>query len=327
MKIRAAVTALALFGAGFAPAIVALPAAAAEAYPQRAVRLIIPFPPGGAGDIIGRLLGAGLSDALGQQVVTDNRGGGGQVIATQIAANANPDGYTLLLASATHAVNPALRKNLPYDTLKDFAPITLVAQSPLVFVAHPSLGVSNINELISAAKAKPGSINYASSGPGTGGHMSVELLKSMTGVDLVHIPFKGAGPALTALIAGQVHVMCTSPLPSMPHVKTGKLRALAMTGPKRTDFAPEVPAVAETLPGYQTTLWYAVVAPAGTPQAILRRLNEVSVKTIKAQQFGQRLAALGAEPIGSTPQALQAHIRSEIAQWTKLVKQAKITIN
>lgn len=327
MKLRNTVSAFALLGAGLAPAFVTVPANAAEAYPQRAVRLIIPYPPGGAGDIIGRLLGAGLSDGLGQQVVTDNRGGGGQVIATQIAANATPDGYTLFLASATHAVNPALRKNLPYDTLKAFAPITLVAQSPLVYVAHPSLGVSNIKELIAAAKAKPGGINYASSGPGTGGHMSVELLKSMTGVDLVHIPYKGAGPALTALIAGQVHVMCTSPLPSMPHVKTGKLRALGMTGPKRSDSAPDVPAVAETLPGYQTTLWYALLAPAGTPQAILRRLNEVSVKAIKGQQFAQRLAALGAEPIGSTPQALQAHIRSEIAQWTRLVKQAKITLD
>lgn len=322
MKLRTLAFSLAAFGTTFGPAVVAN---AAEAYPQRAVRLIIPYPPGGAGDIIGRLLGAGLSEGLGQQVVTDNRGGGGQVIATQIAANAAPDGYTLFMASATHGVNPALRKSLPYDTLKDFAPITLVAQSPLVFVAHPALGVSNIKELIAAAKAKPGSINYASSGPGTGGHMSVELLKSITGADLVHIPYKGAGPALTALIAGQVQVMCTSPLPAMPHVKTGKLRALAMTGLKRSPTAPDVPTVAETFPGYQTTLWYALLAPAGTPPAILRRLNTVGVDAIKGPQFSARLAALGAEPIGSTPQALQSHIRTEIAQWTKLVKQAKIT--
>src|SRR4051812_29670073 len=174
--------------------------------------MIVPYPPGGAGDIVGRMVSAKLTETLGQQVVVDNRGGGGQVIATQLSAIAPPDGHTLFLASATHSVNAALRKNLPYDTLRDFAPITLVAQSPLVFVVHPSLGVSNIKELIAAARAKPGRINYASSGPGTGGHMSVELLKSITGTDLVHIPYKGAGPALTEVIAGQVQMMCTSPL-------------------------------------------------------------------------------------------------------------------
>jgi tripartite-type tricarboxylate transporter receptor subunit TctC len=301
------------------------PAAAAEAYPQRAVRMIVPYPPGGAGDIVGRLLSSKLTETLGQQVVVDNRGGGGQVIATQIAANAPADGHTLFLASATHAVNPALRKNLPYDTLRHFAPITLVAQSPLVFVAHPSLGVSSIKELVAAARAKPGRINYASSGPGTGGHMSVELLKSLTGIDLVHIPYKGAGPALIDVIAGQVQMMCTSPLPSMPHVKTGKLRALAMTGLKRASLAPDVPAVAETLPGYQTTLWYALLAPAGTPQAIVRRLHAETVKIVRSKEITQQLESLGAEPVGSSPQELQAHIESEIGQWTKLVKQAKIT--
>ena len=169
-------------------------------YPQRSVRMIVPYPPGGAGDIVGRMLSAKLTETLRQQVVVDNRGGGGQVIATQLAAIAPADGHTLFLASATHSVNAALRKNLPYDTLKDFVPITLVAQSPLVFAAHPSLGVGSIKELISTARAQPGRINYASSGPGTGGHMSVELLKSMTGIDLVHIPYKGAGPALTDVI-------------------------------------------------------------------------------------------------------------------------------
>ena len=300
-------------------------AAGAEGYPQRAVRMIVPYPPGGAGDIVGRLLSAKLTEALGQQVVVDNRGGGGQVIATQIAANAPPDGHTLFLASATHSVNPALRKSLPYDTLKDFTPITLVAQSPLVFIAHPSLGVSGIKDLVAAARAKPGRINYASSGPGTGGHMSVELLKSMTGIDLVHVPYKGAGPALVDLIAGQVQMMCTSPLPSMPHVKSGRLRALAMTGPKRASFAPDVPAVAETLPGFQTTLWYALLAPAGTPAAIVKRVHDDTVRIVRSRELTQQLESQGAEPVGGSPQELQSHIRSEIAQWTKLVKQAKIT--
>jgi tripartite-type tricarboxylate transporter receptor subunit TctC len=287
--------------------------------------MIVPYPPGGAGDIVGRMLSAKLTETFGQQVVIDNRGGGGQVIATQLAANAPADGHTLFLASATHSVNPALRKSLPYDTLKDFSPITLVAQSPLVFIANPSLGVSSIKELVAAAKAKPGRINYASSGPGTGGHMSVELLKSMTGIDLVHVPYKGAAPALVDLISGQVQLMCTSPLPSMPHVKSGRLRALAMTGPKRASFAPDIPAVAETLPGYQTTLWYALLAPAGTPQAIVKRVHDDTLKILRVKEFTQQLESQGAEAVGNSPQELQNHIKTEIAQWVKLVKQAKIT--
>jgi tripartite-type tricarboxylate transporter receptor subunit TctC len=254
----------------------------AEAYPSRAVRMIVPYPPGGAGDIVGRLLAVKLTEAFGQQVVVDNRGGGGQVIATQLAATAPPDGHTLFLASATHAVNPALRKNLPYDTLKDFAPITLVAQSPLVFLAHPSLGVTSVKELVAAARAKPGRINYAS-------------------------------------------LMCTSPLPSMPHVKAGRLRALAMTSLKRASFAPDIPAVAETVPGFQTALWYALLAPAGTPQTIVRRIQADTVSILRAKDFVQQLESQGAEPVGGSPEALQAHIKAEIGQWMKLVKQAKIT--
>jgi tripartite-type tricarboxylate transporter receptor subunit TctC len=317
----------AFFAAAATLAVLPQTHAADGAYPQRAVRLIVPYPPGGAGDIVGRLISAKLTEAFGQQVVVDNRGGGGQVIATQLAANAPPDGQTLFLASATHSINPALRKNLPYDTLKDFAPITMVAQSPLVFVANQSLGVSSIKELIAAAKAKPGRINYASSGPGTGGHMSVELLKSMTGIDLVHIPYKGAGPALTDLIAGQVQVMCTSPLPAMPHVKSGRLRALAMTSPKRASFAPDIPAVAETLPGYQSTLWYALLAPAGTPQPILRRVHDDTLKVLRAKDVTQQLESQGAEPVGGTPQETQKFIQSEMAQWSRLVKQAKISLD
>ncbi len=304
-----------------------LPAQAADAWPQRPVRLVIPYPPGGAGDIVGRLLGNSLSAALGQQFVSDNRGGGGQIIATQISANAAPDGYTLFLASATHSINPALRKSLPYDTLKAFAPITLVAESPLVFVAHPSLKATNIRELIALAKAQPGRINYASSGPGTGGHMSVELLKSRTGINLVHIPYKGAGPALVDVVAGQVQLICTSPLPAMPHVKAGRLRALGMTSLKRADAYPEVPTVADTVPGYQSTLWYALLAPAGTPQAILKKAHDETVKAINAAQMREQLLALGATPVGNNPQELQKFIRDEIAMWTGLVKQAKISLD
>ncbi|HEY0337047.1 MAG TPA: tripartite tricarboxylate transporter substrate binding protein, partial [Burkholderiales bacterium] len=320
--------AFALFSATAILAIAPDRALAADArYPPRSVRMIVPYPPGGAGDIVGRMLSAKLTETLGQQVVVDNRGGGGQVIATQLAAIAPPDGHTLFLASATHSVNAALRKNLPYDTLKDFVPITLVAQSPLVFAAHPSLGVSSIKELISVARTKPGRINYASSGPGTGGHMSVELLKSITGIDLVHIPYKGAGPALTDVIAGQIQMICTSPLAAMPHVKSGRLRALAMTGLKRSVFAPDVPTVAETLPGFETTLWYALLAPAGTPQTLVRRVHDDTVKIVRSKEFTQQLEAQGAEPVGNSPQELQKFIQAEIAQWSRVATRAKITLD
>jgi len=300
-------------------------AQAAEAYPQRAIRLIVPYPPGGAGDIIGRILAARLGEAVRQQVVADNRPGGGQVIATQLTARANPDGYTLLLASTTHAINPGLLKKLPYDSIRDFSAITLVADSPLLFLAHPALGVANIQELVAAAKTRPGRINYASSGPGTGGHLSVELLKRMTGIDLVHIPYKGAGPALVDLVSGQVQVMCTSPLPSLPHVRAGRLKGLAMTGRARSSAAPEIPTVAESgVPGYESTLWYALLAPAATPQPVLRRLHAETVKAIKLPEVVVQLSALGAQPIGSSPQEAVKFLQSGIARWTKLIEQANI---
>jgi tripartite-type tricarboxylate transporter receptor subunit TctC len=298
----------------------------ADAYPRRAVRLIVPYPPGGAGDIVGRMLGARLTEAFGQQVVVDNRGGGGQVIATELAAKAPPDGHTLFLASATHGINPGLRRGkLPYDTLKDFAPITLVADSPLVFIAHPALGVGSIQELVAAAKSKPGRINYASSGPGTGGHLSFEMLKHYAGIDVAHIPYKGAGPALVDLIAGQVQAMCTSPLPAMPHVKAGRLKALGMTSRSRSRAAPEIPTVAEQgVPGYESTLWYALLAPAATSPSIVQRVHAETVKIIKSPDMSGRLLAQGAEPIGNSPQELQKFIAAEIRRWTDVISKANI---
>jgi len=304
---------------------IASAAGAAENYPQRAIRLIVPYPPGGAGDIIGRILAARLGEAVRQQVVADNRPGGGQVIATQLAARANPDGYTLLLASTTHAINPGLLKKLPYDSIRDFSAITLVADSPLLFLAHPALEVASIQDLVAAAKSRPGRINYASSGPGTGGHLSVELLKRMTGIDLVHIPYKGAGPALVDLVSGQVQVMCTSPLPSLPHVRAGRLKGLAMTGRARSSAAPEIPTVAESgVPGYESTLWYALLAPAATPQPVMRRLHAETVKAIRLPEVVGQISALGAQPIGNTPQEVTKFLQSEIARWTRLIVQAGI---
>jgi tripartite-type tricarboxylate transporter receptor subunit TctC len=305
--------------------LIANAAIAADAFPQHAIRLIVPYPPGGAGDIVGRQLSARLGESLGQQIVIDNRGGGAQLIATEIAAKAPADGYTLFLASATHGINPGLQKKLPYDTIRDFAPITLVASSPLVFVANPSLGVTGIKELVAAAKAQPGRINYASSGPGTGGHLAVELLSWTAGITLTHVPYKGAGPALVDLIGGQVQIMCTSPLPAMPHVKSGKLRALAMTGAKRSRSAPEIPTVAEAgYKGYEASLWYALLAPAGTPRPIIARLNADAAKIIRSAAMAEQLLAQGAEPEGNSPQELDAFLRAEIDRWTKLIARAHI---
>jgi len=314
-----------LLAAAWCGASVLQSAVAAEAYPQRAIRLIVPFPPGGAGDILGRMLSPKLGEALGQQIVVDNRGGGAQVIATQLTAKASADGYTVMLASTTHGINPGLQKNLPYDSIKDFTPITQLAESAILFVAHPSLGVSNIQELVALAKSRPGRINYASPGAGTGGHMAVELLKRMAGIDLIHVPYKGAGPALTDVIAGHVPVICVSPLPALPHVKSGRLRGLATTGRVRARVAPELPTVAESgVPGYQANLWYALLGPAGIPQPVVNRLYAETSKVLKRSEISDQLLAMGAEPVGNTPQELAKHLRSEIDRWTKLIRETNL---
>ena len=299
---------------------------AAEKYPQRAVRVVIPFPPAGAGDILGRMVTVRLTESMGQQFINDNRPGGGQVIATELAARANPDGHTLFLASATHGINPALLKKLPYDSVKDFSFITLVADSPLLCVANPALGAGNLKELVAIAKSKPGRINYATSGPGTGGHLAVELIKYNAGIDMVHVPYKGAGPALTDVIGGQVQVMCTSPLAVLPHAKSGRLRALAMTSAKRSRAAPDIPTVAEQgFPGYQASLWYQMLAPANTPVAILQRLNVEINRVLKLPDFVEQLAAQGGEPMGGTQQEARKYTEAEIARWDNLIRKTNIS--
>ncbi len=300
-------------------------AAAAESYPQRAVRLIIPFPPGGAGDILGRMVSPKLAEALGQQIVVDNRGGGMQVIATQLTANAPPDGYTLFLASTTHGINPGLLKKLPYDSIRDFTPIALVAESPIIFVAHPSLGVGDIQGLVALAKARPGRINYGSPGTGTGGQISVELLKWMTGINLVHIPYQGAGPALIDLLAGQVQVMCVSPLPVLPHLKSGRLRGLATTGRTRARVAPDLPTVAESgVPGYQSNLWYILLGPAGMRQTVVNKVNADLNKALQRADLTEQLLAHGAEATGGSPQEAAKFLRSEIDRWTRVIQVTNI---
>jgi tripartite-type tricarboxylate transporter receptor subunit TctC len=298
---------------------------AAEPYPQRPIRLIVPFASGGATDVIARVLGAKLSESLGQQVVIDIRPGAGSVLGIDLAAKASPDGYTLVLVATAHALNSGLMTRLPYDAIRDFSPITLAVESPLVFLAPPSLGIGTIGELVALAKSQPGRVIYGSSGQGTSGHLATELLQLKTGIRMVHVPYKGAGQALIDVIGAQIQLLCTSTLPSLPHVRSGKLRALAVTTRSRSRAAPDVPTVAESgIAGFHATTWYALLAPAGTSPAIIGRLHAETVQALRSPKVAGQLQAQGAEPIANTPAELRAFLENEIAVWTKVIRQANI---
>ena len=299
----------------------------AQNYPSRPLRMIVPTAPGGGTDFTGRLVAAKLSESLGQQVVVENRGGGGGSVGADNAAKSTPDGYTLLLGSiATHAVNPALYKKLPYDHLKDFAPVSLIGTVPNAMVVHPSVPVKSMQEFISYAKANPGKINYGSSGVGSPPHLSMELLRSMTGINLVHVPYKGAGPALADLLGGQVQAMCTSLAGLINFIKSGRVRALGVTTAKRNPQLPEVPTIVESgVPGYEVTIWYAVFAPVATPKAIVQKLNAEMVKALNAPEMKERMALQGMDPAPSTPAELAAFVKAETVKWAKAAKDSGAT--
>src|SRR5215213_5048448 len=299
----------------------AAPAGAQAPYPQKPIRMVVPFPPGGGTDILARLFGQKMSETLGQQVIVDNRGGAGGTVGTDIAAKAPPDGYTLILVSASHAINPGLYGKLPYDSINDFAPITQLATSPGILVVNPSLPVKSVKDLIALARAKPGQINYASAGSGTPPHLAGELFKVMAKIDMVHVPYKGNAPAFTDVIGGQVSLIFPTMPSAMPFIKSGKLRPIAVTSAKRSPVAPDIPTIAESgLAGYEATSWYGILAPARTPPQIVARLHEVLVSVIGAPDMKDKLAAQGLDPVGNTPQQFAAVIKSEIAKWTKVVK-------
>ncbi|MGE5525727.1 MAG: tripartite tricarboxylate transporter substrate binding protein [Rhodospirillaceae bacterium] len=307
------------------PLAVALAACAAHAqdYPTRPLRMVVPYAPGGPVDIVGRVVGLKLTEALGQQVIIDNRAGAGGNIALEIVAKAAPDGYTLLMgANGPIAINPSLYRKMPIDTMKDLAPVTMVAASAMILVAHPSVPANTVKELIALAKAKPGGINYASSGSGSTAHLSSELFKSMAGVQMVHVPYKGAGPALADLVGGQVQTMFTGISSTLPYVKSGKLKALAVSSEKRLPIMPEVRAVAEDLPGYEVSTWYGVFLPAGAPNRIVDQLHRVLVQVIATPDARQRLAALGADAHTNTPAEFSAAIRKESAKWAHIIKES-----
>ena len=301
--------------------------AIAQSWPTRPLRLIVPTAPGGGTDFTGRLVAAKLSETLGQQVVVENRGGGGGSVGADNAAKATPDGYTLLLGSiATHAVNPVLYKKLPYDHIKDFAPVSLIGTVPNVLVVHPSLPAKTFAEFISYTKANPGKINYGSSGVGSPPHLSMELLRSLTGINLVHVPYKGAGPALADLLGGQVQSMCTSLAGQITFIKSGRVRARGVTTAKRNPQLPDVPTIVESgVPGYEVTIWYAVFAPAATPKAIVDRLNAEMVKALNSAEMRERMAQQGMDPAPSTPGELAAFVKVETAKWAKAAKDSGAT--
>jgi tripartite-type tricarboxylate transporter receptor subunit TctC len=309
-----------------ATALGAVPAVfAADSWPARPIRMIVAYPPGGGTDQVGRVMAEQLAQALGQNVVIDNRGGATGNIGTELAARALPDGYTLLMGNvAPNAVNVSLFKKLGFDPVKDFSPISLVAVTPNILVVHPSLPVKTVRDLLALAKAKPGTLNFPSAGVGSSSHLAGELLKSLAKIDMVHVPFKGGGPALVAMISGEVQLMFATMPAAMPHVKSGKARAIAVTTAKRSLAMPELPTIAEAgVAGYEAATWYGLLAPAKTPKPIVDRLHAETVK-ILAGPVRQRLEVQGFEPVGSTPAEFSAYIKAEIVKWAKVIRDANI---
>ena len=297
----------------------------AQPYPAKPVRFVVPFVPGGPTDIQGRMLGEKLGQRLGQQVIIDNRGGAGGNIGMELTAKSPPDGYTIVIATVgTWAVNPYLYQ-LPFDVIKDFAPVTQVSTSPGALIVHPSVPVMNVKELIALAKKRPGELNYGSSGVGGFGHICGELFDLMTGTKMTHIPYKSSAPSLTDLIAGNIQVLFNNLISTTPFVKTGRVRALATTGAKRSPALPDLPTLDEAgLKGYENSSWSAVAAPAGTPPAIISRLHKEFVEILKMPDIQKRHAEVGAEIIASTPEQFHAYLKSELAKFSKLVKAAGI---
>jgi tripartite-type tricarboxylate transporter receptor subunit TctC len=306
---------------------VALPVAA-QSYPNKPVRLVVPFPPGGPTDIVTRLIAPKMSASLGQQVMVENRGGAGGMIATEQVSKASPDGYTIIMGTIGGvAVAKSLNPKLGYDTLRDFAPITQSVSVTSILVVHPSVPAKNVRELLAIAKASPGKLNYASSGNGTVTHLAGELLKLLGKVSITHVPYKGGAPALVALVSGEVDMSYENSLIITPHIKSGKVKGLAVTSAKRSKLLPQLPTIAETLPGYSASGWYGLLAPAATPKTIIERLNAEAVKALRSPDVVDNLSSQGAEPVASSPEEFTTFIRSEIDKWANVVKAANMKVN
>jgi tripartite-type tricarboxylate transporter receptor subunit TctC len=300
--------------------------AAGQTYPSKSIRFVVPLS-AGAGDTLTRTIGQKISESWNQPVVVENRPGAGSTIGTDIVAKAAPDGYTLLMASFSHAVNPTLYAKLPYDTLKDFAAVTLIGSAPNVLTVNPGVPATSISEVMALAKSQPGKLHFASAGNGSSSHMAGELFKSLTGAQIVHVPYKGAAPAMTDLLAGQVQ-MAFDPLPSsLANIKAGKLRAVAVTSARRSAALPDVPAIGESIPGYELAVWYGVVAPANTPKDVIGRLHAEIVRILNLPDVKERIAGLGFETLAGSPDQFQAFIEAEVAKWGKVVRDAGLQPN
>jgi tripartite-type tricarboxylate transporter receptor subunit TctC len=296
-----------------------------DAWPSRPVRFILPFPPGGGTDILGRMIAERLSAHLGQPVVTENRGGAGGNVGAEAAARSAPDGYTIVLVAPSLAISPSLYSKINYDPVKDFAPISLVATVPNVMITQPSLPVQNLQEFIAYVKSKPGQLNFGSGGAGTSNHLAGELFNLVTGTKLVHIPYKGVNLAMQDVLSGNVHLVFIGIPAAAPHVKAGKLRALALVAPQRSAALPDVPTVAEAgLREFEVTTWYGVLAPAGTPRNVITRLNGELVKIMHSPELKDKLAAMGTDPLTGTPEEFAAYIKSEIAKWGDVIRKAGV---
>jgi tripartite-type tricarboxylate transporter receptor subunit TctC len=305
------------------------PLFAASAFPTKMVRFVIPFPPGGGTDILGRPLAQKLSERWGQQVVVDNRGGAGGNVGTELVAKSPPDGYTIELGTnGTHTVNHSLYSNPPFNGVRDFAAVTMTATTPNVLVLHPSVQANSVKELIAFAKAHPGQINYASPGPGTPPHLAAEIFRTMAGVNLVHVPYKGAGPASVDLLGGHVQMMIANAPVVLPHIKAGKLRALGTTSVKRPAILPDIPTIAEAgLPGYEADTWYGIFAPAGTPRDIVQKLNTDIVQALFSKDLKELYAAQGAEVVGNSIEEFAAQVRTDSAKWAKVIKEIGVKVD
>lgn len=302
-------------------------AQAAPTYPDKPVTLLIPYPPGGSADMLARPLGAELQKKWGQPVVLEYKPGAGGAIASAQLARAKPDGYTLLMVLAAHAINPSLYPSLPYDTRKDFAPVSLVATLPMLVAAPLGTPANNIAELIAYGKSHPGKLSFASAGNGNTSHLAAEMFKSQTGADMMHVPYKGSGPAVVALLGGEVSLMFDSISTSLPQVQAGKLKALAVTGERRSPLLPDVPTVAETVPGFVVNGWYGVLAPAGTPPAVVNTLSRDIANAVAVPALKQQLMGYGYETVGSTPEAFAGHIDRELDTWKQAVEQSGAKVN
>lgn len=300
--------------------------AADASYPSRPIRLISPFTPGGGNDFVSRAVAVAMTKNVGQSVVVDNRPGANTIVGMEIVAKAAPDGYTLIMTSSTQAINATLYPKLPYDSIKSFAPITIVGLSPLIIAVPQSSPIKSVTDLIAAARAKPAELTYPSAGTGNATHLGGELFASMAGVTLTHVPYKGSGPGLTDLSAGRLSVAFSTALSVVPFVNGGRLRAIAVTSAKRSSFMPDLPTVAESgLPGYEAGSWYGVVAPAGTPRPVVMRLHAEIVKVLALADVRDRLVSQGIDPVGNTPEQFAAYIQSEIVKWAKIIKSTGVT--